>query len=192
VSPYVKKVIGIDSSIDMLNKSSYFGCHNNCFLINWDIRDELFMDCIFDKVISRHTFHHITDNIHGAFDSCWNALKFGGKFILIEGVPPSIRCKKEFTEIFKIKEDRLVFLEEDLVSLMEYAGFNEIKLNSITLKNMSVKNWIENSGISIDAQNKIYDMHLNASKEFKEDYNMEITDTDCLIDMKMAIVVGNK
>lgn len=189
VSPYVKEVIGLDISQAMLEHCNWRG---NMYFIKRDIRDPFFHDGVFDKVTARQVFHHITENTQNAMDECYRVLKKGGKMVLSDGVPPSRMVKKDYIEIFKLKENRLTFMEEDLVALMEDAGFDNIKLKTLRLRQMSVKNWLNNSGLPEATKNKIFYMHINAGDYFKKAYNMSIFDGDCFIDMKMAILTGIK
>jgi len=85
ISPLVKKVIGMDISQDMIEHSDWNGFK---YFIKGDIRDPYFYDNIFDKVVARMVFHHITEGIQGAMDECYRILKNGGKMILAEGIPP--------------------------------------------------------------------------------------------------------
>ena len=119
-------------------------------------------------------------------------LKRGGMMIFSEGVPPTKRVRKDYIKIFRLKEKRATFYEEDLVNLMKRGSFKNIKLKTIRLQKMRVRNWLTNSGLPKIIQEKIYMLHKNADDYFKEDYNMVETDTDCLIDMKMAILTGRK
>ena len=112
--------------------------------------------------------------------------------ILAEGVPPNIDVKQDYIDIFKLKEKRVVFMEEDLEKLMANAGFKNIKAHINIMPQMSVRNWLEKSGVETKIQDKIFDMHISASDYFKRAYNMTIVDGDCLIDMKNAIIVGEK
>ena len=112
--------------------------------------------------------------------------------IFSEGVPPAKRVKKDYVEIFRLKEKRVTFFEEDLIDLMKGSGFKDIKLNIVYLKKMSVRNWLTNSGLPRFTQKKIYQLHKHAPDYFKIDYNMIEKDHDCLIDMKMAILTGKK
>ena len=112
--------------------------------------------------------------------------------VFSEGVPPSPEVKPDYIEIFKLKEKRLTFMEEDLIALMERAGFENVKLEIIWLRRMSVRNWLTNSGLPQTIQDEIYALHVNAKDYFKEAYNMVDAGGDCYIDMKMAILKGEK
>jgi ubiquinone/menaquinone biosynthesis C-methylase UbiE len=189
VSPLVKEVIGLDVSQDMLEHSNW---KDNKYFIRRDIRQSIFHKEVFDKVTARMVFHHIIKDIQKAMDECYRLLKKGGKMILAEGVPPSSDVKKDYIKIFRIKEKRLTFLEEDLVGLMEKSGFVNIKVIPFIMNNFSIKNWLKNSGLSKDKQNKIFEMHVNGSDLFKRAYNLKIVNGDCFIDTKSLIIIGTK
>lgn len=189
LAPLVKEVIGLDISQDMLEHSNW---KDNKYFIKRDIRDPMFFDKVFDKVTARMVFHHITNRSNKAMDECFRILKKGGKMILSEGVPPTPEIKEDYTKIFKLKEERLTFLEEDLVNMMKKSGFKNIKVLIHIMKNFSVYNWLENSGLTKKKQNKIFEMHVTGSNTFKKAYNMKIVNGDCLISVKNLILVGVK
>lgn len=189
LSPLVKEVIGLDKSQDMLEHSNWYG---NMYFIRRDIRNSIFTSEVFDKVTCRQVFHHILKDRQRAMNECYRVMKKGGRMIFSDGVPPTKRVKKDYIEIFRLKERRVTFYEEDLNRLMARAGFKNIKMEILWLKRMSVKNWLINSGLSKSVQDKIYGLHRDAQDYFKEDYNMIETANDCLIDMKMAILIGKK
>ncbi len=189
ISPLVKEVIGLDISQDMLEHSNW---KDNKYFIRRDIRESIFHKEVFDKITARMVFHHIIDDTQKAMDECYRLLKKGGKMILAEGVPPSAKVKKDYEKIFKIKEKRITFLEEDLTGLMKKAGFSNIKIIPFIMNNFSIKNWLRNSGLSDAMQKKIYEMHINGSDVFKKAYNLRIVGGDCLITTKSLIIVGKK
>lgn len=189
ISPFVAEVIGLDVSQDMLEQSNWRG---NMYFIRRNVLDPFFAEGVFDKVTARMVFHHITERTQKAMNECHRVLKKGGRMIFSEGVPPSPVVKDDYIKIFKLKEKRLTFMEGDLFSLMQKAGFSDIQTVIVWLKRMSVRNWLNKSGLPESIQEEIYRMHSHASDEFKSAYNMFIADGDCLIDMKMAILVGRK
>ena len=189
VSPFVKEVIGLDRSQDMLEHSNWRG---NMYFIKRNILNPIFADGVFDKITCRQVFHHILKYRQKAIDECYRILKKGGVMVFSEGVPPTKRVKKEYVEIFRLKEKRVTFYEEDLERLMKKGGFNEIKRRIVYLKKMSIRNWLNKSGLPKLTQKKIYSLHKDAPDYFKRDYNMIESDSDCLIDMKMVIFTGRK
>jgi len=189
IAPLVKKVICFDKSQEMLNKGNWYG---NMHPILGNILNPIFDNETFDKVTARHVFHHILYGTQKAMDECYRLLKKKGKMILSEGVPPHKKVKEDYIKIFKLKEKRLTFLEEDLESLMEKSGFKNIKTTSVILERMSIRNWLEKSGLPIAIQDRIFNFHINSNGHFKRAYNLERIGNDCLVNFKMAIVVGEK
>jgi D-glycero-D-manno-heptose 1,7-bisphosphate phosphatase len=189
VAPLVSQVVGLDKSQAMLEHSNWQG---NMYFVRRDVLNPLFKDEVFDKVTARHVFHHILLDTQQAMNECYRVLKKGGRMIFSEGVPPCLEVKQDYIEIFRLKEKRLTFMEEDLAALMQRAGFKDIQVSITRLRGMSVRNWLMNSGLPQPVQDKIFDLHINAKDYFKRAYNMAKANGDCLIDMKMAILVGAK
>ena len=185
----VKEVIGLAISQAMLEHINW---KDNKYFIKRDIRDPLFYEGVFDKVTARMVFHHILKDGQKAMDECYRILKKGGSMVMSEGIPPSPEVKNDYLEIFKLKEERLTFLEEDLTGMMKKSGFKGIHPVPHIMKNFSVKNWLENSGLPLEKQDRIFEMHVTGSGIFKKAYNMKIVNGDCLIDVKNIILVGTK
>ncbi len=190
ISSLVKEVIGLDISQDMLEHSNWDG---NKYFVRRDVREPIFADNVFDKVTARMVFHHILEGTQAAMNECYRVLKPGGKIILSEGIPPNQEVREDYERIFRLKEERLTFYEEDLIRLLENAGFKNIEVTLFEMKNSSVKKWL-NSDDSLSQENrdKIFDLYLNSKPYFKEAYNLKVKEGDCFIDVKYAILVGEK
>ena len=189
IASEVNEIIGVDISQDMIEHSNW---QDNKYFVKRDICKPFFYDGIFDRVVARMVFHHIINDPLKAANECYRILKPGGKFILSEGIPPSQEVKQNYIDIFKLKEERLTFMQEDLVTLMKQAGFKNIKSSTFTMPKMSINNWLDKSGLPAKTQDKIFEMHICAPNYFKKAYNMKIIRGDCLIDVKFAILVGEK
>lgn len=190
IRPYVKHVIGIDISDSMLRKGDWEGVS----AIKWNVCDALFTNSIFDKIVARMVFHHIVNNLDIAIKRCYDLLKKGGKIIVAEGVPPTdeINVIKWYTNMFKLKEERLTFSYEELLNRLRKIGFKNIKTCEYTMKNFSIKNWLINSGLEQKTQDKIMKIHLLAEKKVQNAYNMQYINDDCLVDTKNIILIGEK
>ena len=191
VSPFVKAIVGIDVSLDMLKQANNPAFTN----ITWrrmDAHKLKFKDNTFDKLTARMVFHHITEHTQKAMDECRRVLKKGGRMIFSEGVPPTQHVVPFYTEMFKLKEKRITFMEKDLKGLMKKSGFKNIKTKLFWVRQASIKNWLENSGIPQAAQDKIFQMHIDLDAQGKRDYKMTIKNNDCFIDMKFVILTGEK
>jgi len=191
ISPFVDKVIGVDISRDMLTHAFKHRTDNEEF-IRMDATALDFPHGTFTKVTARMVFHHILENTQKAMDECYRVLRRGGKMIFSEGVPPSDRVKPFYVDMFKLKEERLTFMDSDLIGLMRDAGFVNIQERVYWSRSSSIKNWLYNSGIPVENQERIFEMHLEMDETGKKDYNMKIENGDCFIDMKFIILVGEK
>ncbi len=189
IAPYVKEVIGLDKSQDMLEHSNWYG---NMYFVKRNILDPIFAKGVFNKITCRQVFHHILKDRQKAMNLCYQMLKPGGLMVFSEGVPPTKRVRKNYVEIFRLKEKRVTFYPEDLKGLMSKSGFKNIKCEIVKLKEMSVRNWLSKSGLPKAIQEQIYRLHKDAPNYFKDDYNMIEKSNDCLIDMTMAIFTGKK
>jgi ubiquinone/menaquinone biosynthesis C-methylase UbiE len=137
-------------------------------------------------------FHHILEDTQKAMDECYRVIKKGGKMVFSEGVPPSEHVMPFYIEMFKFKEKRLTFMDNDLLTLMRRSGFTNIRESIFWMPQASIKNWLDNSGLDTETQVEIMQMHRELDKKGKEDYNMRETEDDCFIDMKFVILVGVK
>ena len=191
VAPKVKKVTAIDICPSMLMQAREGSRANETFEVG-DVRALSFPSDRFNRITARMVFHHVTKDNRRAIRECYRVLKPGGAMILSEGVPPSRRVRPFYVKMFKLKEKRVTFYREDLVSLMRAGGFKDIRVETYWSRRMSIQNWLKNSGLPEAVQKKIFDMHLKLSPGGKRDYSMKITADDCIIDMKFLILIGKK
>jgi len=192
VAPYVAKVIGIDISPEMMDGLKTTRRQNCTFEIE-DICAMRFPADYFSKVFARMVFHELIDGVDKAARECYRVLKPGGEFVLSEGVPPSKATGDWYTEMFRLKEERLTFFPETLEDLLSRAGFLNIRTRSHISVQVSIRNWLENSGLPPSRQQEIMQMHLDMPSVVREAYRATFTDDgDVLVDMKFAIVVGTK
>lgn len=189
IAPLVSEVVGIDISNDMLILA-----HNNTNirLVVGDIRASGLGSHSFDKVVARMVFHHILEDTQKAMDECYRIVRPGGMIILGEGVPPTQEIKSHYQKVFALKEERLTFMEDDLVNLLRRSGFSEVETTVIWQKKMSIRNWLANSGLPDYTQNQIFDMFPASREACERAYNMVMMDGDCFINMKNVIVTGKK
>jgi len=185
-------VIGIDNSKNMIKKCKKTYQHmNNSYVIK-DALDMKYNND-FHKVIIRMVLHEMTDDeIEITLFNIYKSLKEKGEIFICEGTPPSMRVKQDYIDIFKIKEDRQTFFKRDLVKHLKKAGFKNIKSKRIVTHNMSIKNWLENSGLPKESQKNIYKLHKYAEPYFKKAYNMTETKDDILCDWHWLFIKGEK
>lgn len=188
--PHVKHVVALDNSDWMLAQGQWEGFS----VVKWDIRESLFLGRMFHRILARMVFHHILNGLDGACDECYRLLKPGGKLIVAEGVPPSdnLTVVDWFTKMFRLKEERKIFLPQDLVSLLKHAGFRNVRYDTYWISDFSVREWLENSGLPKEDRQKVFAMYLEAPHEVREAHAMRFTPSDCLIRAKQVVVTGQK
>lgn len=150
-----------------------------------------FQDNDFDLVTARMVFHH-SKNLEKAMTEVYRVLKPMGRFILCEGNPPDLCSIPFYKNIFRFKEDRITFLLDDLVNLLVRQGFQKITSRTVILKDMSLNNWLENSGLPFRNVDIIRKMHYECDVFIKNAYNMKFRNTDILMDWKFSAVSGIK
>ena len=75
---------------------------------------------------------------------------------------------------------------------MVQAGFVDVQTEINISERCSIRNWLTNSGLPQETQDKIMQMHFDMPAYGKEAYRMVETEDDCLIDMKFVTVIGHK
>jgi ubiquinone/menaquinone biosynthesis C-methylase UbiE/choline kinase len=148
-------------------------------------------DAHFDLVTARMVFHHVGD-LAGAMKNIMRVLRPGGRLVACEGVPPSTRSVKWYTDMFHYKEDRRTLTEGDLIHAFAQARFADIRTDTVILENASLNNWLDNSGIPQRNIDVIKELHFNAPAEVASDYDMKYVGGDCLMTWRFAIVSGRK
>jgi len=191
VAPLVAKVVGIDVSPDMLHSVSRNG-HSNIENKIQDVRDIQYPDSSFTRVIARMVFHHILEGTVDAMRECCRVLAPMGRMVFSEGVPPHPSLRDWYTEMFSYKEERLTFYEEDMIALMRSGGFSKIDSHVHISPQVSIGNWLRNSGLSKAKQDAIWQMHLDLDRDGRQHYNLRHVDGDLLLDMKFIILVSTK
>jgi ubiquinone/menaquinone biosynthesis C-methylase UbiE/choline kinase len=143
----------------------------------------------FDMVTARMVFHHL-QNPGAAVAAAARALRPGGVFVICEGVPPSLRTAKWYTDMFRYKEDRRTITEVDLIELLVRGGFQDITTRTVVMRNASLNNWLDNSGIPEENIRKIKQLHFEAPDFVREDYDMRYAGGDCFMTWRFAVASG--
>lgn len=180
---------GIDISAAMLDKiDPASGFHLKVAdVTNLDLYPEDHFNC----VTARMVFHHVHAGDR-AMQEIYKKLQPGGQLIICEGNPPSYRTLDFYKEMFFYKEDRIAFMETDLINLFVRNGYRNIITRTVILPDMSLNNWLDNSGIPNRNIDIIKRMHYECAPEVRADYNMKNTTDDILMDWKFSIVSGEK
>jgi len=191
VAPFVNKVVGVDICPKMLAKAAAHAPGNVVFETG-DIHRLPFPEKLFDKLTARMVFHHVIRGTLDAMKECFRVLKSGGEMVFSEGVPPSRHVVPFYTEMFKLKEERITFMETDMVRLMRQAGFRNIRRRILVIPQCSIRNWLENANLPKKVQEEIFRMHTELDERGKRDYRMTERDADVWIDMKFVVLKGAK
>jgi len=189
MAPLVRMVVGIDTSSDMLAQCQRNG---NILLLKEDMRSMSFLDGSFGRVVARNVFHHILENPQKAMNECYRVLAKGGLIVMAERTPPSLSTKREYEEIFKLKDERNVYDDLDLIAMMVLSGFKVVNKSLYVMRGFSVKRWLDDTGLPDDKKEAIFNRHIFGSDELKAVYNMRMSGDDCFIDIRNVILVGEK
>jgi len=180
---------GCDLSTSMMKK---IDSSHNFKLTVADVTDlSIYPDSAFDVITARMVFHHV-NQLDIAMQECYKKLKPGGILVICEGNPPSYRSLDFYKEMFFYKEDRNVFMETDLINLFVHNNFKDITTKTIITENMSLNNWIDNSGLPQRNIEIVKSLHYNCEEHVKNDYNMLVSEEDITMDWKFSIVTGRR
>ena len=191
-APHVAKVTGIDISPEMMDGLQKHHPPNCEFLVG-DIRRLDFSSGGFSKVFARMVFHSLMDETGHAARECHRVLQAGGRFILSEGIPPVKLAGEWYTRMFRLKEQRLTFFPDTLEALLTRVGFVNVGATIHVSPQVSIRNWLENSGLPLARQAEIMQVHRAMPPAIRKAYRATFTNEgDVRLDMKFAIVVGTK
>jgi ubiquinone/menaquinone biosynthesis C-methylase UbiE len=187
---WVRHVVALDPSGEMLQQGSWEGVS----VLRWDISDAIFASEIFDRVVVRMALHHMGNSLGVAMRRCREVLKPGGRLVVAEALPPSedVEVVRWWTEMFRLKEDRLVFSQGFLWMLLTEHGFRRVHLRENWIQDFSVANWLQNSGLPKDRQEEILNVHRNAPASVKRAHQIREVEGDCLIRSRNLILSGEK
>jgi ubiquinone/menaquinone biosynthesis C-methylase UbiE len=186
LKPYIKSITAMDSSLDMMGLIQDDTIQKK----EGDIRDMPFKDNSFDRVIFRHVLHHCTGYCSVAMNEALRVLKKGGMILVCESVPISDDCVSDFAQFVTLKENRLIFTEEDIYRLLHQ--FSDIQGESVILEQQSINNWLDNCVEEEEMKSRIRMTHHAASDTYKKAARMKVEDNDIFVDMKFVITTGVK
>ncbi len=186
------KLIGIDISHEMLEIAKA-DTNGKIEFKEMDVLDLKFKDNDFDKVVGRMALHQLTKNMNLALEEICRVTKLGGEVVISEGIPPLSSVNSWYEEMFALKEVRKALSSNYIFELFRKNNLTSISQYYHIVNGFSVKNWLDNSGLDKEIQDKIYQIHLDAPEFVKEAYNMKITsEPDCLIDVIFLTTKGIK
>lgn len=156
----------------------------------YDLKEETFGKK-FDVITARMVFHHLKD-IKKALTTIRDNLLENGKIVLCEGVPPSPEADTFFKVMFSLKEDRFEIDERKIIKTLHDLGFEDIQTKIIFLKNCSLNNWLDNSGIGQSKIDAIKTLHYNAPKEIVRAYDFKKVGSDLYMTWKFIVITAHR
>jgi ubiquinone/menaquinone biosynthesis C-methylase UbiE len=188
-----ERVIGLDISPEMLHIAGEGKRYNEEFA-EGDIRAIPYPRWFFSKVFARMVLHGLVedDEMETAVRECHRVLRTDGRLIVSEGVPTTDAIAPWYTEVFKKKEARLTITVPLLAGLLVRAGFRGVTARTYTIRQSSVRNWLENGAIGQESVTNIMDCYRRMPEAVREGYRATFVEDDVLIDTKYAIVSGVK
>lgn len=166
MAPFVKKVVALDTSKEMLEIAKGRSRAPNIIYTNHDIRNMDFEDEIFTKVTARMVFHHVLDRREKAVSEIYRVLKPNGLLILGEGIPfPG--TEEWYFKVMSVKEKRVNTSVHDLKQLLERGGFFIETVHFWLAEKRNVNQWLENSSLNRDMK-EILDLFRNAAEPVKK------------------------
>ncbi len=185
LAQYVYSVDAVDNDDEMLKLIDRDNPKITVIKSNIELpREE---DATYDLITARMVLHH-TSSDTTTVDHCVYMLNPGGRVVIAEGIPPQ-GCLSFYKRIFELKEPgRRVYTVDRLIALIEH--LHDVSFRIIIQKDMSITNWLGNSGLDKATQQAIFNMHLNAPEYVKKAYNMRLIKGDIITDWQQCIVTG--
>lgn len=183
---YVRSV-GIDPIVSLLERApkrdgiEYYPIP----LEELEYRDE------FDTVLMRNILHHVQDP-ESAVEHVFKTVKPGGKLVVCEGVPPSSRELKFYTELFRMFDNRHILNEGDLISMFRLGGFREICLYPYFMENVDLVDWLRKVSANEAVAKQAFELHKRQDDHFRRAYEVREGDGRYTMTWRFVVVAGMK
>jgi len=164
-------------------------CHN-IFPELGDVTAMHFLSDTFDKIVMRQVLH-LVDDPDRALRECYRVLRYGGRMVLCEGIPPHPNLTNWFSEMLLMTKNRYFFSVQNMIAMMMAAGFRNLHQIIHIEPQVNIDDWLMYSQVDLETRYRVLKMHHELDNEGKRHYNMTITDaTRC--DFHFAIITGRK
>lgn len=183
------EIYAIDQCYSMLDI-----CSNNKNIKKYvaDIEHMMFIpDSSIDRIICRMVLHSEFQRATNIIDEFCRVLKKDGILVICEGVPMNDSLLDFYKSFLLKKEKRDVFTKDNLIKIVS-SNFHNIESKDIILKRQSIKNWLDNSRTEKDLADEIFRIHIQSSKEIKDNINMVEDKDDIFCDWNYTIIKCTK
>ncbi|MBI4609472.1 MAG: class I SAM-dependent methyltransferase [Candidatus Rokubacteria bacterium] len=145
----------------------------------------------FDCVLMRNVLHHL-DTPADALARVKGALRVGGRLVLCEGVPPCSAAVERYTAVFRCIDDRHIFTESDLVSLLHLAGLGDLVLRPYFMEGVDLLSWLRGVAPDQETYEKMLALHRQGDEAWRRAYQVSEGPTWYRMTWRWAIIVAVK
>lgn len=191
-APLVGRVVGVDSSPDMVRHACSEMSDNESFVVS-DIGDTPLRSEGFTRASMKMVLHHVECTVD-ALREARRLLSPGGLLVVCEGVPPSDdpEVVSHYAGTMALKEERFSRTSAEYARSLHLSGFEGIETEHVWLCGMSTRSWCYTSMVPPDTVRAICRRRTNAPQVVRDAYNMRVVNGDPVVDIRFAIVTGRK
>lgn len=181
-----RRRVGVEASAEMLAQIPDEGIEKVHSLI-----EDTSFDAEFDCAIMRNVLHYV-EYPEQALVAALRSLKPGGRFVLVEGVPPNTKTTPRYAEIFSHLDTRHIFNEGDLISYMRRAGFRDILVQPVFVPDVDIFDWIDKRTDDEETRGVLRALHTDVDSAFRKAYELREEDGRVLMTWRFALVTGTR
>ncbi|HEY2422240.1 MAG TPA: class I SAM-dependent methyltransferase [Neobacillus sp.] len=192
-APFVKKVIALDLTSEMLQAAEKFiggNGHQNVEFIQGDAENLPFSNEAFDLVTCRIAPHHFP-NVNKFIEEAYRVLKSNGQLLLDDNVVPE---EDEFDLFYnKIEKWRdyshfRAWKKTEWLRMLELAGFEIVEWHRFE-KTFHFNSWCARMHLPQSEKDKLSQFILNSSQKIKDKFRVVIENKQLLSFQGEAIVL---
>jgi ubiquinone/menaquinone biosynthesis C-methylase UbiE len=179
-APFVKKVIALDLTAEMLVAAEKFiraNGHQNVEFIQGDAEDLPFSEQSYDIVTCRIAPHHFP-NVNKFVNEVFRVLRSKGQFLLDDNVVPEDDEFDEFYNKIEKKRDYSHFRawkKSEWLRMLELAGFEISEWHRFE-KTFQFDSWCNRMKLSEKEKNELHSIFANSSNKVKEKFRITFND----------------
>jgi ubiquinone/menaquinone biosynthesis C-methylase UbiE len=179
-APFVKKVIAVDLTVEMLAAAETFvkaNGHQNIEFLNGDAENLPFQDDAFDIVTCRIAPHHFP-NVNKFIAEVHRVLLPGGQFLLDDNVAPE---EDEFDHFYNTIEKWRdyshfrAWKKTEWLRMLELSGFTIDEMHRFE-KTFHFDPWCKRMNLPANEKNNLRQYMINSSSNVKNKFNIVFKD----------------